>query len=128
MLPILISGGLRSNWQFVVFYLIENHVTEKYRKFLSSDIIRNAEEIYPLLAIRGHKEKPKNPERILHKTLQNMRDKKPPWITFLDYRGEYELTGEGYKVLLSVQKQIRYIRKNKAELLKEAEDYEKEFV
>jgi hypothetical protein len=121
MAPIPLSD-LRSNWQFVVFYFIDRHVNDKQRRFSSTDIIRNAEEIHLLLAARGHKKKPENPEIILAKTLQNMRDKKPTWITFLDYRGEYELTDEGYQTLLMIKPRIKQIRENKVIFLKKAED------
>jgi hypothetical protein len=119
MTPIPISD-LRSNWQFVVFYLIEPLVNNKNRTFSSSQVIGKAEEIHQLLAIRFHKERIENPEGTLHKTLQNMRDKH--WINFLDFRGEYEyeLTDEGYKILLRIKERIRHIRNNKAELLKKA--------
>jgi DNA-binding PadR family transcriptional regulator len=119
MTPIPISD-LRSNWQFVVFYLIEPLVNNKNRTFSSSQVIGKAEEIHQLLAIRFHKERIENFEGTLYKTLQNMRDKH--WINFLDFRGEYkyELTDEGYKILLRIKERIRHIRNNKAELLKKA--------
>ena len=72
--------------------------------------MRNVEEIYQILANRGHKIRPKHPEETLQRTLQNMRDKN--WIDFVD-RGEYELTDEGYKVLLTVKGKIQDLRMNK---------------
>jgi hypothetical protein len=123
MSPMLFGGHiseLRSNWQFVVFNLIEPLVSENNRYFSSSQIIWSAEEIHLLLAIRGHEERPKNPERILAKTLQNMRNKN--WINFVNYRGEYELRDEGYKILFKIKPTIQEIRRNKAEYLKQAEE------
>ena len=113
-------SDLKSNWQFVVFYLIELLVNENNRYFLSSDIISNIQDIHIVLAIRGHKKKSKNPINSLHRTLQTMRDKH--WINFLDYRGEYDLTDEGYKVLLMIKPKIQYIRQNRVRLLNEAKN------
>jgi glutamine synthetase len=119
MVPIPISD-LKSNWQFVVFYLIDPIVNEYNRYFSSSDIIWNVEDILLLLVIRGHEQKPKNPKNILQKALQKMRDKH--WIKYLEYRGEYDLTDEGYKTLLTIRPRIQYIRQNKGRLLNEAKD------
>jgi len=99
-----------NNWEFVAFYYIEPFVTEKQRKFYRTEIMRNVEEIYQILRNRGHKIRPKNPEETLQRTIQNMRDK--GWINFMD-RGEYEITDEGYKILLKVKRKIQYFKDNK---------------
>ncbi len=57
------------------------------------------------MAFFGHKKMPKHPEETLQRTMQNMRDKN--WIKFLG-KGEYELTDEGYKLLLFLKPKIQY--------------------
>ena len=93
---ILKLGGVRSNWELVIFYLIYPFVSETKRHFSRSKILgSNYEKIYIMLAFLGHKKKPTSIEQTIQKTLQNMRDK--GWIKFLRaYSGEYELTDAGY--------------------------------
>jgi DNA-binding PadR family transcriptional regulator len=112
----LIIHGFRSNWEVVAFYLIEPLVSERNRRFSRSAIMKDATELYPLLRILGHKKDPSSPEQTLQKTLQNMRDKK--WIYFLGggYTGEYELTDEGYKTLLSIRDSLSLLRKSRNEI------------
>lgn len=96
---ILKLAGVRSNWEVVIFYLIQPFVNETKRRFSRSRILRsNYDNIYIILALLGHKKKPTSIEQTIQKTLQNMRDK--GWIEFLrPYRGEYELTDTGYEEL-----------------------------
>lgn len=96
--------GVKSNWEFVVWYLVDSCVSDKNRDFTRSEIFRkNYDEIYQLLKIVGHKKHPKHIEETIQKTLQNMRDKN--WIVFLG-QGYYKLTDEGYKELLSQKENI----------------------
>ena len=111
-MPKITLSSLRSNWEFLSFYLIEPHVAEKHRRFSRPGLVRRVEEIYPLLALIGHKKRPEHLEETLQRTLQNMRDK--GWINFIGYyQGEYELTDEGYKVLLGLKARIQDIKKAK---------------
>lgn len=120
-------SNLCSNWEFNTFYLINHCVSEKYRQFSRNEIMKNLGEIYGLMAFYGHKENPKHPEETLQKTLQNMRDKN--WVKFLDYRGEYELTDEEYKMLLILQPAIQhYDQEYKGKTVEEIrEDFLKDF-
>jgi hypothetical protein len=95
--------SLRSNWEIVAFYLIEPFIGETKRRFSRQQIMRGLYDIIPLLHLFGHKKNPSHPEETLQKTLQNMRDKK--WLIILGggYTGQYELTEEGYKTLMSVK-------------------------
>ena len=111
---------LKSNWQFIVFYLIEHIVNDSIRNFSIFDITWNVEDIYLLLAIHGHKQKPKYLRNSLLRTLQTMRDKQ--WIIYHAHRGEYDLTDEGYKTLLMIKPKIQYIRQNRVRLLNEAKN------
>ena len=100
--------GVKSNWELVIWYLIDPYVTEKHRDFTRSEIIRrNYEDIYQILIFLGHKKRPQHPEKTIQKTLQNMRDKN--WISFLG-QGDYKLTDKGYKELLAQKKNIDKIR------------------
>jgi len=102
--------SLRSNWEIVAFYLIEPFIGETKRRFSRQQIMRGLYDIIQLLNIFGHKKNPSHPEETLQKTLQNMRDKK--WLIILGggYTGQYELTEEGYKTLMSVKEALNGIR------------------
>lgn len=100
--------GVKSNWEFVTWNLIDPHITEKDQSFSRSQIFRsNYDEIYDLLILLGHKKRPQFPEQTIQKTLQNMRDKN--WITFLG-QGDYKLTKGGYSELLAQSENINRIR------------------
>jgi hypothetical protein len=99
---------LCSNWEFNAFYLIDKCVNENERQFSRIAFMKNIDEIYGLMIFYGHKEKPKHPEETLQRTLQNMRDKE--WVNFYG-QGEYELTDEGYKILMALQPAIKYYKK-----------------
>jgi hypothetical protein len=100
--------GVKSNWEFVVWYLIDPCITERDRNFTRAQIMRrNYEEVYDLLKFLGHKKHPAHPEETIQKTLQNMRDKN--WIVFLG-QGEYRLTNEGYSELLIQKENLNKIR------------------
>ena len=90
-------SGANSNWEVIIFYLIQPFVNETKRHFSRNRMLGNKyDKIYIILALLGHKKKPANIEQTIQKTLQNMRDK--GWIKFLRaYSGEYELTNEGYE-------------------------------
>lgn len=99
---------MKSNWEFVVWNLIDSCVTEKHRDFTRSEITgKDYEDIYSLLTVLGHKKRPRHPEETIQKTLQNMRDKN--WIEFLG-RGDYKVTDDGYKVLLAQKENIDKIK------------------
>ena len=96
--------GIKSNWEFVAWYLIDPCITEKKWNFTRTQIMRsNYEEVYDALIVLGHKTRPQHPEKTIQKTLQNMRDKN--WITFLG-QGDYKLTVEGYNELVNQRENI----------------------
>jgi predicted transcriptional regulator len=108
--------GRKSNWEFVVWYLVDPYVTEKHREFTRSEILQeNYEEIYQLLKVVGHKKRPEHIEQTIQKTLQNMRDKN--WILFFG-QGDYKLTDEGYKELLSRKDNIALVKSISSEQFK----------
>lgn len=97
---ILKLAGVRSNWEVVIFYLIQPFVNETKRHFSRSKMLgRNYDKIYIILAaLLDHKKNPTSIEQTIQKTLQNMRNK--GWIKFLRaYSGEYELTDQGFEEL-----------------------------
>jgi hypothetical protein len=118
-------SNLKSNWQFVIFYLIEHLVNENIRDFSIFDITWNVEDIYLLLAIHGHEQKPKHLRNSLLRTLQTMRDKQ--WINFHAHKGEYDLSDEGYKVILMIKPKIQNIRQNRVRLFNETKNILKEW-
>lgn len=100
--------GVRSNWEFVAWYLIDSCVSEKHRDFTRAQVMRkNYEEIYQILLILGHKKRPQHTEETLQRTLQNMRDKN--WIEFMG-QGDYKVTESGYQELLSHKQNIDKVR------------------
>lgn len=100
--------GVKSNWEFVVWYLVEPCVTENHLDFTRSEILRkNYDDVYQLLKVFGHKKSPQHIEQTIQKTLQNMRDK--GWILFLG-QGDYKLTDKGYKELLSKKENIVMVK------------------
>lgn len=100
--------GVKSNWEFVSWYLIDSSITENDRSFSRTQLLRkDYAEIYDILTILGHKKRPQHPEETIQKTLQNMRDKN--WIIFLG-QGDYKLTDEGYSELLIQKETISKIR------------------
>lgn len=102
--------GVRSNWEFVVWYLIDPCISEKDRSFTRAEIMRkNYDDIYGLLILLGHKKRPQHAEETIQRTLQNMRDKN--WISFLG-QGDYKLTNEGYSELLNQRQNINKVLKN----------------
>ncbi|HOB60469.1 MAG TPA: hypothetical protein PKL40_10425 [Methanoregulaceae archaeon] len=108
--------GSRSNWEVVAFYFIEPLIINKSRRFTRQEVMRNLDEILPLLKLLGHKADPQHPEETLQKTLQNMRDKK--WLLFLGdgNSGDYELTEAGYKKMLSMKDGLRKIKESRKEI------------
>jgi hypothetical protein len=96
---VLKIAGVRSNWELIVFYLIQSLVSETKRHFTRSRMLgKNYDKIYIMLAFLGHKKRPTSVEQTIQRTLENMRDK--GWIKFLRaYSGEYELTDYGYEEL-----------------------------
>jgi hypothetical protein len=97
---VLKLDGVRSNWEVVIFYLIQPFVNETKRHFSRSRMLgRNYDKIYIILAaLLGHKKHPTSVEQTIQGTLQTMRNK--GWIKFLRaYSGEYELTDQGFKEL-----------------------------
>jgi len=109
--------GLRSNWEIVVFYFIEPLVNEHKRRFSRQQIIKNIEDITPLLSLLGHKKHPQKIEETFQGTLNNMCHKKG-WIEFIGggYTGEYRLTDEGYQVLLTIKSALARIRNARSEI------------
>lgn len=100
--------GVKSNWEFVLWYLIDSCVTDNNRDFTRSEILReNYDDIYQLLKVLGHKKHPQHIEATIQKTLQNMRDKN--WILFLG-QGDYRLTDEGCNELLSHKENIAIVK------------------
>lgn len=96
--------GVRSNWEFVTWYLINPTISETSRNISRSQILRrNYELVYNILIILGHKKRPEHMEETIQKTLQNMRDKN--WITFVG-QGEYRITEDGYTELLRNKESI----------------------
>jgi hypothetical protein len=96
------------NWELLVWSLVEPHITEKCHRFSSAQIIREKyESIYQTLKVLGHKKAPKAPEATMRRTLENMRDK--GWVKFYG-QGEYELTDDGYNILVSQKENIRNLK------------------
>ncbi len=106
---------LRSNWQMVALYLINQLVRENKRRFTRPQLMKNLDDILPLLKILKHKENQEKPQDSLQNAIQKMRDKK--WINFRG-GGEYELTDEGYKVLLENKEYLNGIIGLKEDLRK----------
>ena len=99
---------VRSNWEFVAWFLIDQCITDRGRSFTRAQIMRkNYGDIYDLLILLGHKKHPQHMEETIQKTLQNMRDKN--WIIFLG-QGDYMLTNEGYSELISQKEKINRIQ------------------
>jgi len=115
--------GVRSDWEFIVWYLINPFVTEKHRSFTRAQIMRkNYDDVYELMKLLGHKKQPQHTEETIQKTLQNMRDKN--WITFLG-QGDYKLTDDGYRELLVQHENINKIRSFSPEEIKLARELAK---
>jgi len=105
-------SSLDSNWETIAFYLIEPLIRDKKRRFSRQQVLKDFENVIPILPILGHKKNPQHTEETLQRTLENMRDKK--WLNFLGggYTGEYELTDTGYKILQHIKKDLNNIREN----------------
>jgi len=102
-------SGVKSNWEFVVWYLINECTSERDRSFSRSEILKkNYDEVYDILVLLGHKKRPQHMEETIQKTLQNMRDKN--WIIFLG-QGDYKLTSEGDSELQRQKENIKRISK-----------------
>jgi uncharacterized protein YpiB (UPF0302 family) len=126
---ILKLGGERSNWEVIIFYLIQPFVNETKRHFTRSKILgNNYDKIYIILAFLGHKKKPTSIEQTIQKTLQNMRDK--GWIEFLRaYSGEYKLTDRGYEELKLHKENLKILNNlSKAEIEAARQIIEKRYV
>lgn len=109
--------GLKSNWEAVAFYLIDPLVNERRRTFSRTEFLKHNLEmdVMKLLGFMGHKKNQKEIINTLQGTLQKMRNK--GWIKFLThYGGEYELTDEGYKILLEIKPQLNMIKEMEPEL------------
>lgn len=108
--------GVKSNWEFVAWYLIHPSISETSRSFSRTQILRrNYEQVYNILIFLGHKKRPEHMEETIQKTLQNMRDKS--WITFLGH-GDYKITDEGYIELLRNKESLDKITALTSEQLK----------
>jgi len=72
-----------------------------------------------LLPYFGHKKHPQKIEETFQGTLNNMCHKKG-WIRFIGggYTGQYELTDEGYSVLLKIKTDLEKLRNARNELKK----------
>ena len=92
------NAGLKGmpNWQLMAFKIINRVYMGKGTSFYREEIMKDIDEALDWLIQYGHKERPKQPEATLQRTLQNMRDK--GWIDFLG-EGKYRLTEEGEKML-----------------------------
>jgi hypothetical protein len=102
---------VKSNWEFVAFYLIELFVDVVNRQFQRTQIIndRNLKEVLFLLEnVLEHKRHPEHPDKTLQRTLQNMRDK--GWIDFLTNQGDYRLTDAGFGMVMKMKEQIKELR------------------
>jgi hypothetical protein len=112
LMPIKLTGlPVKSNWEFVAFYLIEPLAGGAKRQFRRTQIIndKNLKEVLFLLEnVLKHKKQPEHPEETLQSTLQNMRDK--GWIDFETYQGDYKLTDAGYEVLLRMKGTIKELK------------------
>jgi hypothetical protein len=111
MLKKITGLQVKSNWEFMAFYLIEQYVDKVNRGFKRTQIIndRNLGEVLSMLGdILGHKRKPEHPSETMQRTLQNMRNK--GWIDFLTNQGDYRLTDAGYDILMKMKDGIRQVR------------------
>jgi len=111
--------SLRSNWEIIVFYFIEPLITKTKRHFYRQQIIKNIEEVAFLLPYLGHKKNPQKLEETFQGTLNNMCHKKG-WVRFIGggYTGHYELTDEGYSVLLKIKNDLEKLRNARNEFMK----------
>jgi len=105
-------SSLDSNWETIAFYLIEPLINDKKRRFSRQQILKDIDNVTPLLPVIGHKKNPQHTEESFQRALENMRDKK--WLNFLGggYTGEYELTDTGYiskKILTISEKTSRVL-------------------
>lgn len=108
--------GVKSNWEFVAWFLIRPIISETSRSVSRMQILRrNYEQVYNLLIFLGHKKRPEHVEETIQKTLQNMRDK--GWITFLG-QGDYKVTDEGYIELLRNKENLDQVNSLTNEQLK----------
>ena len=107
-------SSLDSNWETIAFYLIEPLIRDKKRRFSRQQILKDIDNVTPLLPVIGHKKNPQHTEESFQRALENMRDKK--WLNFLGggYTGEYELTDTGYNILQYIKKDFNNIRENVA--------------
>ena len=115
--------GVKSNWEFVAWYLIQPSISETSRSFSRTQILRrDYEQVYNILVILGHKKRPEHMEETIQKTLQNMRDKN--WISFLG-QGDYKLTDQGFAELLRNKENLDKIHALTKEELKTLRDLAK---
>ena len=93
-----------SNWECVAFCLIREILVGRNVYFSRSELMSysNLDLAIKLLALLGHKAKPKHPEETLQRTIQNLRDK--GFIDFLG-QGEYKLTRSGCEAVESFDAQ-----------------------
>ncbi|KAF0154039.1 MAG: hypothetical protein FD159_2703 [Syntrophaceae bacterium] len=101
--------GVKSNWEFVIWYLISAIISPtKDHRFSRQKLLRkNYDDVYDILILQGHKKRPQHTEETIQKTLQNMRDKN--WIIFLG-SGEYKLTSEGVNEFLKHKENIEKVQ------------------
>lgn len=112
--------GVKSNWEFVAWYLIQPNISETSRSFSRTQILRrDYEQVYNILILLGHKKRPEHMEQTIQKTLQNMRDKN--WISFLG-QGDYKLTDQGYAEMLRNKENLDNIHAFTKEQLKVLRD------
>ena len=107
----LIGLPVKSNWEFMAFYLIDQFVGVGNRDFRRTQIIndRNLKEVLFFLEnVLQHKSKPEHPDKTLQRTLQNMRDK--GWIDFLTNQGDYRRTDAGFEMVMKMREQFKELR------------------
>ncbi|MFH1036065.1 MAG: hypothetical protein V1806_16300 [Pseudomonadota bacterium] len=88
-----------SNWEMVVFALINKIVGNNYSLFEVSTLKRqeNIDYAISLLGALGHKEHPEAPEFTIQHTINTMKKKK--YIEPREERGSYKITLEGRKAM-----------------------------
>ncbi len=86
----------------------------KKRRFSRQQILKDIDNVTPLLPVIGHKKNPQHTEESFQRALENMRDKKMVKFFGGGYTGEYELTDTGYNILQYIKKDFNNIRENAA--------------
>jgi hypothetical protein len=101
------------NWVTIACILIKKILVGNNPHFSRSELMttENLDFAVTLSSALGHKEKPQHPDKILQRTIQNMRDE--GFIKFHG-NGEYELTKAGLEIMKEIADRFPYKELKKA--------------